>query len=67
MQNSEARVIALVESMRVVVDDLGRSNVILNIDSPDINADLDFTTTAPPFDDAVTIPRIFSFFFPCIE
>lgn len=62
MQNYEAQVLVQVESIRVVVDHLGRSNIILNIGSPDINANLDFTATTPPSDDATTIP-LFSFSF----
>lgn len=56
LQNSEARVIAQVEFVRGVVDHVSRSNVILNIGSPDHNAYLDFTIIAPPSDDASIFP-----------
>lgn len=54
--NSKARVIAQVESVRGVVDHLSRSNAILNIGSPNLNADPDCTTTTPPFDDVHSFP-----------
>lgn len=56
MQNFEARVISQVEFMRVVVDHLGISNVILNIGSHDINANPYFTITTPSSGDTTTIP-----------
>lgn len=38
-QASEVQVIAQVESIRVVIDYLGKANIILNIDPSDIDAD----------------------------
>ncbi|KAI5422239.1 hypothetical protein KIW84_045634 [Lathyrus oleraceus] len=54
--NSEAWVIAQVESMRGVVHHLSRFNVIINIVSPDFNADTDLKATAPASDDVATFP-----------
>lgn len=54
MQASEAQVSAHMESVRAVVDYLGRSNVILNIGLFDIYTDPNATAAAPmqlPFRD----------------
>lgn len=55
MQNFKARVISQVESVKVVIEHVSRSSIILNNGSPDLNAYPDFTTT-PPSDDFVTFP-----------
>lgn len=56
MQYFEARVNAQVDSVRVVIDFLCRSNFILNIGSPDVNPKLNVSATAPPSDDVDAIP-----------
>lgn len=55
MQDSKALVISQVDSVRAGVNHQCRSNVILNIGSPYINANPDVTATTPPSDDAATM------------
>lgn len=66
MQNSEARVIAQVESVRDVVDHLSRSNIILNIGYHGFNAYPYLTTTAPPSNMLLPSHDFILFFLSCI-
>lgn len=61
LHNYESRVLVQVESVRAILDHLGKSDVILNIGSSHINADPDFTITTPHSDDATILPCFYFF------